>query len=819
MALSVVLPVYAEEVQNTEETVIDEESGFSDNSSISEQTSDETVVNSMLKESKEKEAVLSAEGLSEDAGISLLALSGPTSVNIGTSITLTGAGQEYPEHSWSYTSQNGGKVLIYSDLNTASVFGIKSGTVVVNHQYNAGKTWRSETYTVTVNNTYDKIEAKIYLRYSNEVPSNINQDSAASEFGPSGNNEPYVTVTVDLSKVAALADVYFSGNYMYYSIDSDSDWMISGKTRKENVENFWDTVIWPAIDADDQQAIKDILGTTGVDGKSTFVGYVLKIESDNWHIDGVLRIEPPVYVVELYDYTKASVPCVFAISDNNTTLPGVAYANFKANLESYLGGDAGSYTYITEEDDNIVVTYTKGGNTYQTTVMPRSDASASYHVYPAQGKFAYRTVSTSYFLSQMKITETKIVYSLDPDEGKLYITGEKKWDDDGDAKGLRPSAVTVNLYADGVKIDSQTATAENNWKYSFDISDRPVLNSDGEPFVYTVGEEAVTYYTEVVSEHVDPTVTFTYPSASDEWTRHTSCSNLDIPVSTNPEALTLVIAKVTGNAAPIVVWSAEPLTEAERAVIKNTIDSNLNPLSGYSQIYYFSGYGTLAASGISALSHLNMTVTEDMISFRGKNEWSMVYQGTFSRGSSTATESSITNKLSVANLTISKSVVGEAANTDEHFVFTLTSSGLNGTYAVEYTGIDGCSEAHASAITFAEGSAELSLKHGETAIVKGLPVGKTITVEESDNSYSTTVSVNGASAVNGKSGNVIIANAADNSIGFVNTYPLVPQTGFAMDVLPYIILLGVVAVGAGTFVFLRYRHRKGDAGNADIWNK
>ena len=53
-------------------------------------------------------------------------------------------------------------------------------------------------------NTYPatgKITAKVYLRYSNAIPEKINQAFTAGEFGPSGNNTPYFTVTVNLDQL------------------------------------------------------------------------------------------------------------------------------------------------------------------------------------------------------------------------------------------------------------------------------------------------------------------------------------------------------------------------------------------------------------------------------------------------------------------------------------------------------------------------------------------------------------------------------------------------------------------------------------------
>ena len=92
-----------------------------------------------------------------------------------------------------------------------------------------------------------KIEAKVYLRYSNEVPSAINNAFAMGEFGPSGNDKPYFTVTVDQvelnKKVKSYSywQDYGRGNwveYIYYSIDSAARWN-QQNTRLESVSNLW----------------------------------------------------------------------------------------------------------------------------------------------------------------------------------------------------------------------------------------------------------------------------------------------------------------------------------------------------------------------------------------------------------------------------------------------------------------------------------------------------------------------------------------------------------------------------------------------------
>lgn len=74
-----------------------------------------------------------------------------------------------------------------------------------------------------------KITAKVYLRYSNAIPEKINQAFTAGEFGPSGNNTPYFTVTVNLDQlnkkpVKTYVKNYGRTWYIYYSIDSDESW-------------------------------------------------------------------------------------------------------------------------------------------------------------------------------------------------------------------------------------------------------------------------------------------------------------------------------------------------------------------------------------------------------------------------------------------------------------------------------------------------------------------------------------------------------------------------------------------------------------------
>lgn len=95
--------------------------------------------------------------------------------------------------------------------------------------------------------------------------------------------------------------------------------------------------------------------------------------------------------------------------------------------------------------------------------------------------------------------ETHTVDIYTPDNGgggggetTETVSGTKTWQDDNNAEGLRPDAIIVDLYQNGVKIDSKSVSEETNWQYSF--TNLPKYDANGDAYTYTVKEEAVDHY-------------------------------------------------------------------------------------------------------------------------------------------------------------------------------------------------------------------------------------------------------------------------------------------------------------------------------------
>ena len=73
----------------------------------------------------------------------------------------------------------------------------------------------------------------------------------------------------------------------------------------------------------------------------------------------------------------------------------------------------------------------------------------------------------------------------------------KTWDDQGNADGSRPAAITVRLYANGSEYRTATLTSLSGWTYLF--TDLPIKDSNGNDISYTISEDAVAGYTTAIS--------------------------------------------------------------------------------------------------------------------------------------------------------------------------------------------------------------------------------------------------------------------------------------------------------------------------------
>ena len=110
-------------------------------------------------------------------------------------------------------------------------------------------------------------------------------------------------------------------------------------------------------------------------------------------------------------------------------------------------------------------------------------------VLPANGKYTFKVTGDA--VSGFIITNSHRVE-------RTSVSVSKVWDDRNDQDGVRPSSVSVQLYADGkASGDPVTLDAANSWKYTWSGLDK---NASGKAITYTVKETSVPHgYTSTIS--------------------------------------------------------------------------------------------------------------------------------------------------------------------------------------------------------------------------------------------------------------------------------------------------------------------------------
>ena len=96
-----------------------------------------------------------------------------------------------------------------------------------------------------------------------------------------------------------------------------------------------------------------------------------------------------------------------------------------------------------------------------------------------------------YKVDTVKENDYQVLLTNNYKPEEIAVNGTKKWDDNQDEKGNRPTKIVVELYGDGKLVSTQETNAANNWSYSFTNLPK---NNQGKPIKYEVKEQAVEDY-------------------------------------------------------------------------------------------------------------------------------------------------------------------------------------------------------------------------------------------------------------------------------------------------------------------------------------
>ena len=160
-------------------------------------------------------------------------------------------------------------------------------------------TWKNGSASGEIDNLKNGKGTKtlsLYYIYTNKLPnkSELDYTGSAAEYGPSGNDVPFIKVNVDVDKLLAH----------YGKVDLDHITPVTcgavakkadSEAKKSATEDWWKWIVENCMDETTQTALKQ----TGIG--NYYACYFINLNID--HGDGILTKEPPVYMVEM-NYTE-----------------------------------------------------------------------------------------------------------------------------------------------------------------------------------------------------------------------------------------------------------------------------------------------------------------------------------------------------------------------------------------------------------------------------------------------------------------------------------------------------------------------------------
>ncbi|MBC1232046.1 Cna B-type domain-containing protein [Listeria booriae] len=178
---------------------------------------------------------------------------------------------------------------------------------------------------------------------------------------------------------------------------------------------------------------------------------------------------------------------IYSASVTTTVANSAILVKKDTNTKAALAGAV--FNLIDENGDTVLKDLTTDSNGIVRTGVLK----------PGSYKFVETKAPAGYLLDEKPVPftinygDTKAV-TLEKDNAQsTSVSGQKTWMDNENIAGQRPENITIDLYQNGVLLDSKKVTADDNWSYSF--ADLPKLDTDGKEYVYTLKEEPVAHYT------------------------------------------------------------------------------------------------------------------------------------------------------------------------------------------------------------------------------------------------------------------------------------------------------------------------------------
>lgn len=159
----------------------------------------------------------------------------------------------------------------------------------------------------------------------------------------------------------------------------------------------------------------------------------------------------------------------------------------------------------------------------------------------------------------------------------VVVKATKNWDDANNQDGKRPTKITINLLADGQKVDSKEvqAAADGTWTATFE---KLAKYKAGKEIKYTVTEEAVAEYEATIT---DFTITNKYAPKEIDYKVTKVWNDANNQDGKRPESVTVQLYKKVGDADPVAVEGKKLTLTAKDKTDANTWVASFTNLPQY----------------------------------------------------------------------------------------------------------------------------------------------------------------------------------------------------------------------------------------------
>ena len=157
------------------------------------------------------------------------------------------------------------------------------------------------------------------------------------------------------------------------------------------------------------------------------------------------------------------------------------------------------------------------------------------------------------------------------------VKATKNWEDANNQDGKRPTKITINLLADGQKVDSKEvqAAADGTWTVEFT---KLAKYKDGKEIKYTVTEDAVAEYESTIT---DFTITNKYAPKAIDYKVTKVWNDANNQDGKRPESVTVQLYKKVGDADPVAVEGKKLTLTAKDKTDDNTWVASFTKLPQY----------------------------------------------------------------------------------------------------------------------------------------------------------------------------------------------------------------------------------------------